>query len=68
MSEPLPATQYQVNDDPLTADTLRLYSLTDQLDMLEVERRYSIARLRYLEKVLIRHGRLERLTIPERVR
>ena len=38
--------------------------LADWLDGLEVERRALIMRLRQLERVLLKHGRLRRATLP----
>lgn len=42
--------------------------LDEWLSNLENERRTLIARLRHIDSVLMKYGRLKRETIPERVR
>jgi hypothetical protein len=42
--------------------------IVEYLDELEDERRYIIARLRRIDVRLMRYGRLNRPTLPERVR
>jgi hypothetical protein len=71
MSEPTAASQYIVIDTSgvgSRCNSTALYTLDEWLDAVESDRRYWIEKVKQADKVLIRHGRLQRLTIPERVR
>ena len=42
--------------------------LDEWLDLLAAEREIVIQRLRQIDRVLVRHGRLRRVTLPRRLR